>query len=629
MVLVTVLKALWRMLEPRRRFYFVLLVGWLFVTGVFEMASMMALLGYIRGLSPGRGGGRFGLVMKAVRLFFAEPTLLQYAVVGGMTVVGIIAIKHVQGLLSRYHLSRFLSNLHFRIAQQLFGALAAMPYEEIIRGGGGRGLKDRLTGTLEMLNGAFQTATKILADGAMVVMILLLLLFVDFRLTLLGLALFGGAGLTSYRILQRELKQMGRVEHKANQRVSSALNDAFGGLVEARLRDRVPFFQKRFASALAETNRVGRKESALGRLPGTTNELLLALAIVTTVIYMVVTQKNIAEALPILGVFGFAGMRANTALSRVTKSFQSLRQRGERFEKRVAELEKIAPRVLGSSDVEVPTYLAAEKPLPVGRDGRLSREITLESVSFSYPSAKKRAVSEVSLKISRGQFVSFCGESGGGKSTLAMLLMGLIEPTAGRVLCDEWSVFEHIRAWQRNIGYVGQMPYLANATVRENVAFGEDPAKVSDERCWAALELAAARAFVEEMPNKLDTRLSADSGGLSGGQRQRIVIARALYHDPDIVVFDEATAALDNLTEQEITRAALRLRGTKTVVCIAHRLSTIEHSDAIHLLDRGRVIASGTYQQLLARSAEFRRLARVREADPLPIPHHAGEAEQG
>lgn len=611
MVLITVLKALWRMLEPRRRVYFVLLACWLFVSGIFEMASMMALLAYIRGLSPKGGGSRFGLVSKAVRLVYDEPTLFQYAVVGGLAVIGIIALKHVQGLLSRYHLNRFLSNLHFRVAQQLFGALAAMPYDQVIRNGGGRGLKDRLTGTLEVLTGAFQTATKILADGAIVLMILLLLFFVDFRLTLLGLALFGGAGITSYRVLQRELKQMGRVEHQANQKVRSSLDDAFGGLVEARLRDRVGYFQKRYAKALGETNRIGRKESALGRLPGTTNELLLALAIVTTVIYMVVTEKNIAEALPILGVFGFAGMRANSALSRVTKAFQSLRQRGERFEKRLAELEQIAPRVLGSSNIEVPTYLAAERPLPDGRDGRLNREITLDNVSFSYPSGKRKAVAEVSLRIARGEFVSFCGESGGGKSTLAMLLMGLLEPTEGRVLCDEWSIFEHIRAWQKNIGYVGQMPYVANATVRENVAFGEDLSAVSDERCWAALELAAARGFVEELPKKLDTQLSSHSGGLSGGQRQRIVIARALYHNPDIIVFDEATAALDNVTEQEITNAALRLRRTKTVICIAHRLSTIEQSDTIHLLEGGRVIASGTYTDLLEKSPEFRRLARA------------------
>jgi ABC-type multidrug transport system fused ATPase/permease subunit len=613
MVLTTVLKALWRMLEPRRRVYFVILAGWLFVTGVFEMASMMALLAYIRGLAPGGGGGRFGLVKKAVGLFYEDPTLLQYSIVGGCAVVGIIALKHGQGLLSRYHLNRFLSNLHFRIAQQVFGALAAMPYEDVIRHGGGRGLKDRLTGTLEILNGAFHTATKILADGAIVLMILLLLFFVDHRLTLLGLALFGGAGLTSYRILQRELKRMGRIEHEANKKVKSALDDAFGGLVEARLRDRVTFFQKRYASALGQANRIGRKENALGRLPGTTNELLLALAIVTTVIYMVVSDKNVSEALPILGVFGFAGMRANSALSRVTKGFQSLRQRAERFEKRVKELEKIAPRVLGSSNVDVPSYLAAEKPLPEGRDGRLHHAITLNDVSFVYPSSKKKAVSGVSLTIARGEFVAFCGGSGGGKSTLAMLLMGLLQPTKGQVLCDDWSVFEHIRAWQKNIGYVGQMPYLANATVRENVAFGEDPTQVSDEKCWAALELAAARGFVEELPKKLDTQLSASSGGLSGGQRQRIVIARALYHDPDIIVFDEATAALDNITEQEITDAALRLRGTKTVICIAHRLSTIEKSDRIHLMENGKVVASGTYAELLETSPEFKRLARVSE----------------
>src|SRR5262249_54451294 len=141
-------------------------------------------------------------------------------------------------------------------------------------------------------------------------------------------------------------------------------------------------------------------------------------------------------------------------------------------------------------------------------------------------------------------------------------------------------------------------------------------------KVWAALELASARRFVERLPLQLDTLLSAEGTSLSGGQRQRIIIARALYHDPDVVVFDEATAALDNVTEQEITEAALRLRRSKTVVCIAHRLSTIERSDEIHVLENGRLVGSGTYQELLHSSKAFRRLALgVSEANQRSTDH--------
>src|SRR5690606_29212789 len=151
--------------------------------------------------------------------------------------------------------------------------------------------------------------------------------------------------------------------------------------------------------------------------------------------------------------------------------------------------------------------------------------------------------------IRRGRFVTFYGATGGGQRSLLLMLMGLIRPTAGDVVCDDWRVFDHLRAWNRNIGYVSQTAYISPASVRENVAFGVRPDKVDDARVWRALEMAAARSFVESLPQGLDTPLRAGGTRLSGGQRQRIVIARALYHDPDVVIFDEATAALDNITE--------------------------------------------------------------------------------
>lgn len=618
MVLFVVLQSLWKMLEPRRRAYFAILTALLMVSGVFEMLGMLILFGFIRGLSQDPDGHRHGPIAQLLAAVRGPLDTLDYALIGGAFVLMAMILKHAHGLLVRYHLTRFLSNLHHRIAQQLFGSLAAMPFEEVIRLGGGRGLQELLTNTLNVLRTSFELATRIVADTAVVSMILLLLFFVDARLTLIGLVLFGGVGYGTYRVLRARIRDMGRIEHAANQTVQRALNDTFGGLPEVRMRDAVQAFQRRYSRSLGELNRVERKEAALSRIPGSANEIVLTLAVVSSVLYIVLTGKNLTDALHTLGIFGFAGMRANGAMSRISRSFQGLRQKGERFVKRVEQLQRIAPRVLGTSDVEVPSYLSAEKPLPEGRTGRLVRQIRLRKVSYRYPGRKRWVIRNVSLTIKKGQFVSFCGESGGGKSTLVMLLMGLLRPTAGEVRCDDWSIFEHIRAWQKNIGYVGQVPYIAQATVRENVAFGAEPGEISDARVWAALEMASAKSFVEQLPGQLDAVLTT-SGHLSGGQRQRIVIARALYHDPEIIVFDEATAALDNITEQEITNAALRLRNQKTVICIAHRLSTIEKSDAIHVIERGRIVASGTYDSLLQTSESFRRLAKVTSAELDPV----------
>jgi ABC-type multidrug transport system fused ATPase/permease subunit len=611
MVLFTVLNALWRMLEPNRRFFLTVLVGLQFLSGLFEMTGMLVIFGFIRGLRVTHDNHRAGGVGRVLTYFFGHPpNNWQFALYGGLLVISVILVKNVQGAIVRFQVARFLSNLNHRIAMQLFAAFVALPYEDMVKVGESS-LQNQLSRTLKIFATCFGAATHILSDATMLSMVVALLLYVDVHLTLLAALVFGGAGVGVYMGMQNKLRRMGRAEVRARTTLKGYLSDGFGGIVEARMRDSVRYFQGRYGKALAQKMRVERRRSSLGRIPASANELLLTLAIVGSVLYMVATKRELNEALPVLAIFGFAGMRANGAMSRINRAFQTLRQKNGEFEELLAGVSRLAPKVMGSSDVDVPTYLADERPLPPGRDGKMHASLQLNSVSFTYPGSDQLAIDGVSLTIERGQFVSFCGESGGGKSTLIMLLMGLLRPTQGVVSCDDWNVHEHIRVWHRNIGYVGQAAYISATTVRQNVAFGIAPEKIDDAKVWAAIDLAAAREFVEALPKGLDTELRGRGLRLSGGQRQRIIIARALYHDPDVVVFDEATAALDNVTEQAITEAAVRLSRKKTVICIAHRLSTIRDSDTIHLVHRGKVVASGSYDILLETSEAFRRLARA------------------
>lgn len=609
MILFNVLSTLWRLLEKRRRFILVGLIGALFVTGFLEMAGMVLLFGFLRGLHVNgeahRRGGWLGHLLE--RVLGGPVSDLEFALLGGSIVVSAIALKNVQGLMVRYQVERFLSNLERRIALQLFGALTTLPYEQIVVDGSSR-LRDRLKKRMQALSLSFRAATQVLADGAIVSTVIALLCLVSPMLTLLGVGLFGGLGFLLYRLLQARLRQIGRAEQAAKGRLAATMEDVFGGLIEARIRNQVGYYQHRYNADLGERLRISRQQRAYARVPGSANEILLALAIVGAVLYLALAQSNIANALSLLGIFGFAGMRLNGAMSRIHKALQRLRQEADKYRTAIADLELLVPRAFGSDDVTVPTYLAFEKPLPNGRDGRLTEALELRKVNFMYQGAGRLSVRNVSLTIRRGQFVAFCGESGSGKSTLLMLIMGLLWPKKGEILCDGWSVFEHIRAWHRNIGYVGQSPYVAAATIRQNVAFGVPEEQIEDAKVWHALTLAAAREFVEELPDRLTTILSGGTR-LSGGQLQRIVIARALYHDPDIVIFDEATAALDNVTEQEITNAAIRLAKKKTVICVAHRLSTIQESDVIYVMADGRIVGSGTYDDLSQNNEHFRRLA--------------------
>jgi ABC-type bacteriocin/lantibiotic exporter with double-glycine peptidase domain len=187
--------------------------------------------------------------------------------------------------------------------------------------------------------------------------------------------------------------------------------------------------------------------------------------------------------------------------------------------------------------------------------------------------------------------------------------LGLVKPTGGRLSCDGWNIHHHIRAWHKNVGYVAQDLYFSPKSIRENVAFGIPAKRIDDEKVNKALALASAEDFVRALPGGVNHRLRSGATNLSGGQRQRLIIARALYNDPDIVIFDEATAALDNATEREITQAIQELSGTKTVICVAHRLSTIEKSDKIYVIEDGSVSGVGTYDELLESNPSFQKLA--------------------
>jgi ABC-type multidrug transport system fused ATPase/permease subunit len=220
-------------------------------------------------------------------------------------------------------------------------------------------------------------------------------------------------------------------------------------------------------------------------------------------------------------------------------------------------------------------------------------------------------IEDMSLIIQAYSTVALVGSTGSGKTTTVDLILGLLKPTSGQLLADDRQVsYENLRSWQRSIGYVPQSIFLADDTVAANIAFGILPQNVDQAAVEQAARIANLHEFVVgELPDGYDTSIGERGVRLSGGQRQRIGIARALYHDPELLIFDEATSALDNVTEQAVMDAVYKLGRKKTIILIAHRLSTIRACDRIYLLEQGRVIAEGTYEQLLSSSAVFSSMA--------------------
>ena len=236
--------------------------------------------------------------------------------------------------------------------------------------------------------------------------------------------------------------------------------------------------------------------------------------------------------------------------------------------------------------------------------------VRCEGVGFKYRGQTVPALDSVSCKFSRGGLYGVVGESGAGKSTLIDLLVGLHEPTEGRVLVDDQDLCEcDIKSWHRQIGYVPQFPYLADGTVAENVLLDKPPAEMEEADVWVALELANLGEFIRGLPEGLSTPVGDRGVRLSGGQRQRLAIARALFQKPQLLVLDESTSSLDQIAESEIRTALEKLHGRITVIVIAHRMTTVQDCDEILFLSKGKLEAQGRYEELLEKHEGFQRLA--------------------
>jgi ATP-binding cassette, subfamily B, bacterial PglK len=372
------------------------------------------------------------------------------------------------------------------------------------------------------------------------------------------------------------------------------LQQSLGAVKEVKIAGREAFFESRFRATRRALADVRRRRASTASALRLGMESVLIVAVLIVVLLVTLRGDSGAEAVSLLALFAYAGVRAVPSANRIMLNAGALRE-GRPFARAVAA----DFTALGAA----PARLHLLEP-----SVEFAASLGCDHVAFVYADAARPALQDVNIVIRRGESVGIVGPTGAGKSTLVDVLLGLLTPTSGRVLLDGHDLRGNERAWQRQVGYVPQDPYLLDDTVRRNIAFGVPDSVIDEQRVARASSLAQLDEFVRQLPDGIETVIGEDGVRLSGGQRQRVAIARALYQDPVVLVFDEATAALDNQTEREVTRAIAALHGQRTLIVIAHRLSTVENCDRLIFLQDGVVAAVGRYDELL-RNPGFRSMA--------------------
>jgi ATP-binding cassette, subfamily B, bacterial PglK len=506
-------------------------------------------------------------------------------VVGAVGVlVAVYLVKAVYLVVLAWRLNAFVFDVQANTSRRLFGGYLRQPWPFHLQRNSAELIRNATSETTLLTHEVLLPGMKLVSEGLVVLGIAAILFLIEPVGALIVMTILGGAAWGYQRLTRRQVLLHGQARHRHEAKRIQHLQQGLGGAKEVKLLGREAQFLAEYDHHNSGFARAGRWHNTLLQFPPLWFEVLAMAGLLGLVGAMVAQGKGMAALLPTLGLFAAAAFRLMPSANRVMDGIQKLRYGHavvQTIGAELALLEEPAPR---------PTARVSEA---------FRREIRVEGVRYRYPGAPSDALAGVSLVIPRGAAVGMIGDSGAGKTTLVDVILGLLEPTAGRVLVDGADIRDDLRGWQDRLGYVPQSIFLTDDTLRRNIAFGLHDEAIDDAAVARAVRAAQLEAFVALLPEGLDTQVGERGVRLSGGQRQRIGIARALYHDPPVLVLDEATSSLDAGTEQSVMQAVEALHGEKTIIIVTHRTSTVVHCDRLFRIDGGRIVEEGSFESLV------------------------------
>ena len=386
------------------------------------------------------------------------------------------------------------------------------------------------------------------------------------------------------KVIKPIMNKAGVEYRDANTKMNQWLIQSVSGIKEIKILDKESFFEGQFSvygKIFVDTRKNFQR---ISMIPRYMVEAFSLSSLMIIVAIMIARTDDMSFVLPVLSGIAMAAIRLLPSVYRISQGMASIS-----FDfPSLNALEKVILEE-DVDGVQVDQATVVEETINQLKIKDFS-SLAMDNVSYRYPSGDRNVLNNVSFEIKKGMSVGIVGSSGGGKTTTADLLLGLLSPVEGEIYIDNYKLSSVINEWHSMIGYIPQQIFILDGNVRDNIAFGIPPEEVGEEKIWTVLKDAALDEFVKELPEGLDTELGERGIRLSGGQRQRIGIARALYKSPSVLFFDEATSALDGKTESEIMESIRALKGKITMVIIAHRLSTIEHCDHVYRVEDGNII---------------------------------------
>jgi len=509
-------------------------------------------------------------------------------VISAVTLIVVFVIKNVFLGYFTWYKVRYIHTLRMNLSNRLFKTYLSQPYTFHMQRNSGTLIQNISTEVTIFTGRLLSPLAAIISEFLILLGIVVLLLIVEPIGALTVIAILGSAGFLISLLTRKHITRWGKERQYHEGKRIQQLQQGLGGIKDVLFLGKNRYFFKQYQNHNSLSTIPDQKQAFLQEIPRFWFEVLAILGVAIMILVMVYQEKELSTVFSVLGIFTAAAFRLMPSVTRILSAVQSLRYSMPVLDTLCEEF-----------NLKKTESIRHEKDSHAVVNSKFKSALLFNHIMYTYPSVNKASLNDVTLSILRGECIGIIGSSGSGKSTIVDIFLGLLVPNSGEVTVDGEDIQMNIRNWQNQIGYVPQSIYLIDDSIRNNIAFGVPEEEIDDLLIENAVQAARLSDFIDSLPDGADTFVGERGVRLSGGQRQRIGIARALYYNPEIIVFDEATSSLDNDTESQIMETIHSLHHDKTIIIVAHRLSTVEKCDRLYRIDHGAIVEEGTPQELL------------------------------
>lgn len=594
------LKKFYELFSKREKIKTIGLLALMFVGAIMEMIGIGAIPAFILIVSSPNKVLMHPFSGEIFRWFGVNDSR-GLLMVGSIGLIMFFIFKGLLVSLINYIKIRFVQFKYIDLSTKLFNSYIFAPYTFHLDRNSSELLRNVTNETQIIIYYVFLSVLSIALSSMTMFFVLTILIIVQPYFTLIAITVLGSISWAFMRLVKKKVYEYGEEELEHRLVNNKIVLEALSGIKEIKVLGRESYFKSVYSYSIFRRARAKFYLEMVQSVNRPIIETITVIGVLGLALVLTAKDQSMERIIAVLALFA-------AATYRLMPTFQSLMMDVGTLRYYIHSVEPIYNDIVNlKSGFESESI--SENELKVSEKYNFQKVISFDHVSFTYPNSNQIVINDISLEIKIGEVVGIVGTSGAGKTTLVDLLLGLLIPQKGSISVDEKNIHQNIGAWQNIIGYIPQSIYLADDTVKRNIAFGLNDETISHEAYSRAANAAMLMDYINPLPEKEQTMIGEDGVRLSGGQRQRIGIARALYHDPRILIVDEGTSALDNITEKSVIEAIEKLRGERTIVMIAHRLSTVKNCDKIFFMSEGKILDVGTYSELLDRNEVFQKMA--------------------